>query len=49
MNKSIPKIKEAAEQRIREILAKHPAFQGAEVSVIFKKKGKEAKSFDGGM
>jgi len=44
MNKSIPKTKEAAEQRIREILAKHPLFQGAEVTVNFKDKKQNGRN-----
>ena len=41
MKKNIPTTKEGVEQRIKEILAKHPAFQGAEVSVNFKDKNKK--------
>lgn len=41
--KNTPTTKEGAEQRIKEILAKHPAFQGAEVLVNFKDKKQEGR------
>ena len=36
-----PRTKAEAEQRIKEILAKHPAFKGAKITIRFKEKKRE--------
>lgn len=44
MRKDMPTTKEGAEQRIKEILAQHPEFQGAEITVNFKEKKQEGRN-----
>ncbi len=47
MKKSIPTTKEGVEQRIKEILQKHPVFYGAEIAVNFKDKKQEGREHGG--